>query len=850
MSYPYQPQGFMQPQGFIQPQYAPQLQYAPQPQYAPLSPPIQSSFNNIWTAIILGLIIWLVFLRKNGTFSEWSNWSSCDKPCGGGKQTRTRTYTAAAFGGKEALDKDLIKEIQVCNIDACVINGKMSTWEDTNGKCQIDISDSTEITCGDGKKQQTRTYIPASNGGIELSVNSKDRKLITQWVDCSKDPCKDADGRYTEWTNLGSCIVSQTDTTPVTCRSSAVPGKQKQIRTYIEAKGDGIKITKPILEQWVECDNTDKPACAEKKDATCSDFIWDTNCTCINGVYKISKKRTKTNATGGGNNIIVCDTTPVWSRCDSIVPPDTTGLSDSIKTTFTPGGQCPADGILGSFTIADDSTCFPAVGRNRNKNKTTNYTFPIGTGSHNSDFTRMFTESNINELKDMAQNQTKSYINVRNNLETYIFTRTNNTYPQQYSLSTQTPCADIPNYTEDDIKSIWANNIGCTTTLNTDIYTKISTNYDTLKFTDIPTINTTFNPYTKASLLNSKDTAKIKICYGDSGYITVNTNDVSNYIITSILRPGIRFNAKNIIVLQFGRHKLIIAGNGKLYLYLNNAAIIYEIPLTTSGVPSYFIMQHDGNAVLYDINNVQLWSSGTGGYPGAYLELEDTGSLYIKNANGVIIKFIKDRVRDHLTSYFWNNSPDAIFSDKAGRVFPFKWTDNSVLTDGLLDPSKIPSNDCCGTYNQFRGWFRADSDDPWKERELDLTNINNYSQKSNGDKPYIGDSNELNYNTGSDRKAFLDDIQTIKLPKLLGNTMGHTNYIPGYIKISYVDGGSDSDSDSKYSYKFLIMSRGISQWNQAFVLYKKIQDRNMFADNIINNNIQVLNGLKAFYRNN
>jgi hypothetical protein len=89
--------------------------------------------------------------------SAWSEWSVCDKTCGGGTQKRTRTtITPAANGGVEC---GPLEETQACNMEACAVNCEQSAWSEWS------VCDKT---CGGGTQKRTRTTItPAANGGVE-----------------------------------------------------------------------------------------------------------------------------------------------------------------------------------------------------------------------------------------------------------------------------------------------------------------------------------------------------------------------------------------------------------------------------------------------------------------------------------------------------------------------------------------------------------------------------------------------------------------------------------------------------------------------------------------------------------
>jgi hypothetical protein len=59
-----------------------------------------------------------------------SPWGKCDKPCGGGSQTRTTT-TQSAYGGKECGPAS-----QPCNTQACVpVDCEMTNWGSCNADC-------------------------------------------------------------------------------------------------------------------------------------------------------------------------------------------------------------------------------------------------------------------------------------------------------------------------------------------------------------------------------------------------------------------------------------------------------------------------------------------------------------------------------------------------------------------------------------------------------------------------------------------------------------------------------------------------------------------------------------------
>ena len=95
-----------------------------------------------------------------------------------------------------------------------------------------------------------------------------------------------------------------------------------------------------------------------------------------------------------------------------------------------------------------------------------------------------------------------------------------------------------------------------------------------------------------------------------------------------MLRPGDSVRSYN------GRFELVYQGDGNLVLYENGAA---QWASGTHGRSAGFvIMQHDGNFVIYDANDVPIWTSqGTFGHDGAWLIVQDDGNVVIYSSDGV-----------------------------------------------------------------------------------------------------------------------------------------------------------------------------------------------------------------------
>jgi hypothetical protein len=114
---------------------------------------------------------------ENGYHSDWSEWSACNKECGGGIQSRTRTYTPAINGGIDlSLDeRNKLSEEQTCNNQACATNGSYSTWSNWSA---------CNKTCGTGTQIRSRTYTPATGGGTDISP-----LVLSESLTCNTQAC-------------------------------------------------------------------------------------------------------------------------------------------------------------------------------------------------------------------------------------------------------------------------------------------------------------------------------------------------------------------------------------------------------------------------------------------------------------------------------------------------------------------------------------------------------------------------------------------------------------------------------------------------------------------------------------
>merc|ERR1712096_276613 len=118
-------------------------------------------------------------VKVNCKTGEWSTFSQCSAPCGGGTQLRTRSVTKQPLNGGSPCPK--LSESKACNANACPAksNCLLSAWSAYTGCTK---------PCGGGTSKRTRTVQqPAKNGGRACGKLSESRQCNT--AACKKD-CK------------------------------------------------------------------------------------------------------------------------------------------------------------------------------------------------------------------------------------------------------------------------------------------------------------------------------------------------------------------------------------------------------------------------------------------------------------------------------------------------------------------------------------------------------------------------------------------------------------------------------------------------------------------------------------
>lgn len=128
--------------------------------------------------------------------------------------------------------------------------------------------------------------------------------------------------------------------------------------------------------------------------------------------------------------------------------------------------------------------------------------------------------------------------------------------------------------------------------------------------------------------------------FGDTAYLSV--QDDGNVVIYaqglpvwarsdgylgSRLAPGWTMNPGTIRRSPNGQYTFVMQGDGNLVLYAARGKALWAA--YTNGPDRRAVMQSDGNFVVYDSANQALWHTKTGGKPGARLEVQDDANLVL-----------------------------------------------------------------------------------------------------------------------------------------------------------------------------------------------------------------------------
>jgi len=283
--------------------------------------------------------------------SGWGGWSACSEACGEGSQTRTRSITKPSEHGGTCPH---LSETQPCNNGPCPVDCQVSDWG-TWSSCDAE--------CGDGSQTRSRTVTqpPQNNGAV--------CPPLTQSQYCNNGGCP-VDCEVGAWGSWSDCSANCGEGTQIRYRSVSTP-----------AVNGGAPC--PALTEFKSCNNGE---CTTKIDCKVSAWsAWDAcNRDCgPKGTQTRTRTITQQEQHGGQSCPELSETQscnngpcPVncvqskWSACS-----ETCGPGTQTRTTITPAsnggtpcgastqpcnnGECPVDC---EYTIIHDGVCTKECG--------------------------------------------------------------------------------------------------------------------------------------------------------------------------------------------------------------------------------------------------------------------------------------------------------------------------------------------------------------------------------------------------------------------------------------------------------------------------------------------------------
>jgi len=256
--------------------------------------------------------------------SDWGEWSTCARTCGGGWQTRNRRVTEPAKCGGALCDETL-EELQMCNAEACeapktdCVLAAWSSWSgcgpdgqryrersveawadggspctgglqetETCGVTPVDCSisewtewDECEKTCGGGQQHRHRQiHRYAAKGGLDCPAE------LMQTRGCAAAPCSAKDCELSDWSSWE------------TCSTSCGAGQKKRMRMVLHSRSAGGLGCRAALSQAVPCQ--ENLACP-KQDCEWNEWTEWSSCSCSCGGGQRTRDRSiKKSPRGGG----------------------------------------------------------------------------------------------------------------------------------------------------------------------------------------------------------------------------------------------------------------------------------------------------------------------------------------------------------------------------------------------------------------------------------------------------------------------------------------------------------------------------------------------------------------------
>lgn len=170
---------------------------------------------------------------KAACHGKFSDWSTCSRSCGGGRQTRRFTIISPQIGHDPEDACPLSVEERECNEHPCPVNC-LGEWGDWAG---------CTLSCGSGSRSRAVVVKrPAAHGGLHC--------VRAKIEDCNTEPCPvDCEGTWDSWTP---------------CSTTCGPGIQKKIFHVGTSGSNGGMACPESLQQTCFARACPSPEAAQK----------------------------------------------------------------------------------------------------------------------------------------------------------------------------------------------------------------------------------------------------------------------------------------------------------------------------------------------------------------------------------------------------------------------------------------------------------------------------------------------------------------------------------------------------------------------------------------------------------
>eukprot|EP00929_Paragymnodinium_shiwhaense_P017133 TRINITY_DN1260_c0_g1_i1.p1 TRINITY_DN1260_c0_g1~~TRINITY_DN1260_c0_g1_i1.p1 ORF type:complete len:1536 (+),score=290.62 TRINITY_DN1260_c0_g1_i1:141-4748(+) len=204
-------------------------------------------------------------------FSEWQDWSACDRACDGGQKFRKRSLRSQASDGGVCAASNPVEEISSCNEHLCVVPvncelSEWSGWSNCTGRC------------GQGTISRHRHVLSEAKHGGDGCVGQLQDVKPCPAADMAAEGCGQVDCEWNDWMDWGAC----------SCDCGG--GTKRRSRTTSQSPRNGGKLCSPLDKAEVQPCNT-KPCEKNCIDGRWSDWAGWSGCSATCGLGYRSRDR-------------------------------------------------------------------------------------------------------------------------------------------------------------------------------------------------------------------------------------------------------------------------------------------------------------------------------------------------------------------------------------------------------------------------------------------------------------------------------------------------------------------------------------------------------------------------------